>query len=455
MKRNLLLAIIALLFISKVVDAQESFILEDYFGVELSVDDNGFFDMSWEPVIGSYMTDDWPSTGNAPDPGPRYYVSEAFDIEGMYIDIDLENELLVYSIITSMPNSGFDLVTWYPGYLFRSGDVQIDIGDDLYVVSVFNGIYAGFNYAAGNLYLNPDMGYYDGYRGFGYRGNPVIANYDQSSTIAPTAGDFYFHYVEYLDSASSPVIENGYATYVIEGFIALSDIGNPDSATIKLAMSTNNDIALLNLEGSSEIGSVSGHVTEADGSTPIESVLVQATQYSNVIESYLTETDGFYVLAYMFPEIYNVEASKEGYVSQTSYDVEVTADQTTTLDFQLSRSYAYLPGDVNMSAGTWPPAATGPDVTYLVNYFRSSPTSHSCLLDGFWCSADANGDCNIIGSDVTKLVNVFRGQGSIGYCTDYEPAWPTPLDLPVEAPSGWPNCETVTSGRVVPTGAGK
>jgi len=103
--------------------------------------------------------------------------------------------------------------------------------------------------------------------------------------------------------------------------------------------------------------------------------------------------------------------------------------------------YEYLPGDVNMSAGTWPPAATGPDVTYLVNYFRSAPTSHSCLLDGFWCSADANGDCNIIGSDVTKLVNVFRGQGSILYCIDYEPAWPTPADLPVEAPSGWPNCE--------------
>ena len=103
--------------------------------------------------------------------------------------------------------------------------------------------------------------------------------------------------------------------------------------------------------------------------------------------------------------------------------------------------YEYLPGDVNMSAGTWPPVATGPDVTYLVNFFRGVPTSHSCLLGGFWCSADANGDCNIIGSDVTKLVNVFRGIGSILYCDDYPPAWPTPADLPVEAPDGWPNCE--------------
>jgi len=103
---------------------------------------------------------------------------------------------------------------------------------------------------------------------------------------------------------------------------------------------------------------------------------------------------------------------------------------------------SYYPGDVNMFVSAWPPAATGPDVTYLVNYFRGFETSQSCLLDGFWCSADANGDCNVIGADVTKLVNVFRGIGNIGYCADHPPAWLTPDDFPTEAPSGWPNCET-------------
>ena len=66
-------------------------------------------------------------------------------------------------------------------------------------------------------------------------------------------------------------------------------------------------------------------------------------------------------------------------------------------------------------------------------------TTH--LLDGFWASGDANGDCSNIGSDVTKLVTYFRGLTSLSYCPDYEPAWPTPDDLPEEAPSGWPNCE--------------
>jgi len=101
----------------------------------------------------------------------------------------------------------------------------------------------------------------------------------------------------------------------------------------------------------------------------------------------------------------------------------------------------YLPGDVNMSEGNWPPAAISPDVTYLVNFFRGLPTSQSCPLDGFWCSADANGDCSIISSDVTKLVNVFRGLTTVSHCPDYPPAWPTPADLPAEEPSGWPNCE--------------
>jgi len=103
--------------------------------------------------------------------------------------------------------------------------------------------------------------------------------------------------------------------------------------------------------------------------------------------------------------------------------------------------YNYLPGDVNMSNGAWPPTAIGSDVTYLVNFFRGLPSSSSCLLSGFWASADANGDCNVIGSDVTKLVNYFRGTTSLACCIDYEPCWPTFDDLPENAPPDWPGCE--------------
>ncbi len=101
--------------------------------------------------------------------------------------------------------------------------------------------------------------------------------------------------------------------------------------------------------------------------------------------------------------------------------------------------YDYLPGDANMAAGSWPPNVIGADVTYLVNYFRA--IAAPCLVGGFYNSADANGDCSVIGADVTYLVQYFRGANELHFCPDYEPSWQSSGDLPAEAPDGWPNCE--------------
>ncbi len=127
-----------------------------------------------------------------------------------------------------------------------------------------------------------------------------------------------------------------------------------------------------------------------------------------------------------------------------------------TTSYITPSNYEYLPGDANMYNGLWPPQVIGGDVTYLVNYFRGVEACQPCPLDDFWCSADANGDCNIIGSDVTRLVNYFRGNVSLLYCPDYEPLWLTPDDLPAEAPVGWPNCDTPqVMGKVLPSGDSK
>ncbi len=107
--------------------------------------------------------------------------------------------------------------------------------------------------------------------------------------------------------------------------------------------------------------------------------------------------------------------------------------------------YEYLPGDANMAAGAWPPNVIGADVTYLVNYFRA--IASPCLLGGYYASGDANGDCLVIGADVTYLVQYFRGANTIKYCgddvgeDDYTPAWLNTGELPPSAPAGWPNCE--------------
>ncbi len=102
--------------------------------------------------------------------------------------------------------------------------------------------------------------------------------------------------------------------------------------------------------------------------------------------------------------------------------------------------HPYLPGDANMYAGQWPPAVIGADVTYLVNYFRA--ISPPCLLDGFYASADVNGDCIVLGADVTYLVNYFRGlTDGLHWCPDYQPCWTIDDDIPAEAPPDWPGCD--------------
>ena len=122
-------------------------------------------------------------------------------------------------------------------------------------------------------------------------------------------------------------------------------------------------------------------------------------------------------------------------------DLAAACNGDRTVVVHLNIGYAYVPGDANMYYGDWRPAVIGSDVTYLVNFFRGSPSNPACLLNGFYAAADINGDCAVIGSDVTRLVNIFRGQGVIAYCPDYPPLWLIPDDCPEEAPPGWPNCE--------------
>ena len=117
---------------------------------------------------------------------------------------------------------------------------------------------------------------------------------------------------------------------------------------------------------------------------------------------------------------------------QSDFSDEVTA---------ILPGYEYMLGDANMAIRVWPPEVIGSDVTYLVNYFRGAPTSVPCLIDSFYCSADVNGDCRVIGSDVTRLVNYFRGSTDLEPCIDYMPAWLPSEPVPSDPPSGWPGCE--------------
>ena len=115
------------------------------------------------------------------------------------------------------------------------------------------------------------------------------------------------------------------------------------------------------------------------------------------------------------------------------------------------QTYDYLPGDVNMFSGSWPPAVTGGDVTYLINSFRGPNLAPPCYLNNpfapdppgsfFWASADVSGDCRVAGNDVTILVRYFQMEAIISFCPEYPPTWPDIGDIPPGPPEGWPNCQ--------------
>lgn len=243
----ILAAVLLTVFITSTASAR--YLLDEYFGVNLSVNpSNGRFNMSWNPIRGSMVHEDWRTDGDsqAPDPGPRYYLSEVFDIEGLYLDINKETNELVYSIVTSMPPTGFNQVPWYPGYVFRAGDIRFNIGSNMYVVGTFGSTF-------GNLYFNPTMRYTDGHRGFGERGNPILG----IGNTAMASPAMTFSYGEYFQANGARLIENGYATYIMEGRISLATLGgNVNTASMTLGMSCNNDLATVTTTAIPEPGTL-------------------------------------------------------------------------------------------------------------------------------------------------------------------------------------------------------
>ena len=145
-----------------------------------------------------------------------------------------------------------------------------------------------------------------------------------------------------------------------------------------------------------------------------------------------------------------------------------------------ANAYAYLTGDANMYneyveignplTGPW---RVGGDVTYLVNYLDITSGNQPCLLHNpnaptdiqyFYASADATGDCLVLGGDVSRLVQFFGGnpEAFILWCgynqpdpqNYYPPLWTSNDNTPPleDLPAGWPNCQTPPgAARVLPS----
>jgi len=122
----------------------------------------------------------------------------------------------------------------------------------------------------------------------------------------------------------------------------------------------------------------------------------------------------------------------------------------------------------NPLSGPW---RVGGDVTFLVNYFDIGSGNQPCLMfspnapgEGqiengyFFASGDAAGDCQVLGGDVSRLVQYFAGNpnAQILWCGYFKPdpqnyypsLWlnnrgsgrPQPVPPLEELPRGWPGC---------------
>jgi hypothetical protein len=225
-------------------------------------------------------------------------------------------------------------------------------------------------------------------------------------------------------------------TYTVEasklGYITQTS----DPFDLSVCLTAQVNLALQRI-GPPPIGAISGFVRERDGTTPIEGGLVRALQGSWEAFRDTTSPEGLYIMPEMQLGLYDVEASKIGYVTQTQYNIEVFADQTTAVDFFMDSVQVfcqYVPGDANGN-GT----ANGIDVTYMVNYLKGigpvPPDTCNCPPNGLiYSAADANGNCVFNGIDVTYLVNYLKGLGPEPQaCPDCPPA----IRRSIISPSKW------------------
>jgi len=237
-KKNLFaitIAAVCLLLVS--FNSANATLLTDYFGITLSVDGSGTFNNSWTPtpLTTDYVVGDWDSTSGAPNPSPFGSNGEAFDVEALYID-DIGTDFL-FAIVTSVPEAGYDGAPFgWSGYNFNPSDIRIDAGGGKYEYGIKS---TGIN--QGEIWKDATWSYDKGSAGYpsGYPDSgSTMYNNMHVGTGTKTGDVTSFSYYD------AQITEGNYGTYVIEGIISKSVLGNPGKgASIGLEFSPdcNND----------------------------------------------------------------------------------------------------------------------------------------------------------------------------------------------------------------------
>jgi len=230
-------------------------------------------------------------------------------------------------------------------------------GTPVYVYNIKNNIITnnkeyGINYIGG---ISINLSYNDVY-------NNSLGNYNNTTAgtgdisvdplfADPANGDFYLksQYGRWNgtawvnDNETSPCIDAG-------------DPSEKDPDGTRINMGAYGGTWEASKSPSAATGTLSGTVTDKDTSTPIEGAIVTANGYSNT-----TNSTGGYTITLAIGN-YTVTASKTGYYPNST-TAQILENQTTTVDFILSRHKRKLPV-------ARPVCATGIAILIVIAYWR-------------------------------------------------------------------------------------
>ncbi len=181
--------IIALLFL--VAGSADASLLNDWFGIELSVDAMGTFNHDWTPTTATadYVVDEnWSTYFGRPAHG-----GEQFDVEAIYFDNDATNAYIAVVTSFCVPG-GVDFL----GEQIIAGDLALDLGLGMYEMGI------DIDGGTGTVAATSADDWYQG--NTQYVAEQGLTNFNGGATLGTASVDFITY----------GLVERGYGTYVFE-----------------------------------------------------------------------------------------------------------------------------------------------------------------------------------------------------------------------------------------------
>jgi hypothetical protein len=168
------------------------------------------------------------------------------------------------------------------------------------------------------------------------------------------------------------------------GNYALTAVATDD--TVATATST-----VVNITVNVASGTLAGTVTQVNGTTPIVGATVQVKSGNTLITTTTTNSAGNYVISGVATGTFDVQASAEGYLTQTQSGVTVNSGTTTDLDFSLNYAVptnVALSGTASQSSTNYGGVATRAVDGNTSGNWGDNSVTHTMVEDQPWWYVD-------------------------------------------------------------------